>query len=88
MDKLLAGCHGHWSCGQPLGGGSYGGGLPASGRYWTDGEGEGGHSVVAHGVDVMRTAGHSSSTVGPRVCRQWIVAVAMDDCVRFVSTGP
>ena len=47
MDMPLAGCRGHRSCGQPLGGGSCGGGLQqgeATGQV-------GGHCMVARGVN-------------------------------------
>ena len=37
MDMPLAGCRGHRSCGQPLGGGSCGGGPPARGGHWAGG---------------------------------------------------
>ena len=37
MDRPLAGCRGHPSCGQPLGGGSCGGGPPARGGHWAGG---------------------------------------------------
>ena len=37
MDMPLAGCRGHRSCGQPLGGGSCGGGPPTRGDHWTGG---------------------------------------------------
>ena len=47
MDMLPAGCRGHRSCGQPLGGGSSGGGPPAR-----EATGQvGGHCMVARGVN-------------------------------------